>query len=41
MPTNCLSVFDHFVKLTFKGFKAKITTIRQKLTFEIIGQKQK
>ena len=23
LPTNCLSVFDHFVKLALKGFKKK------------------
>ena len=23
LPTNCLSVFDHFVKLAFKGLKEK------------------
>ena len=26
MPTNCLSVFDHFVKLALKGLNTKITT---------------
>ena len=24
MPTNCLSVFDHFVKLVLKGLKMKV-----------------
>ena len=24
LPTNCLSVFDHFVKLALKGLKAKL-----------------
>ena len=24
LPTNCLSVFDHFVKLTLKGLKEKL-----------------
>ena len=23
LPTNCLSVFDHFVRLAFKGLKVK------------------
>ena len=29
LPTNCLSVFDHFVKLELKGLKRTLTEVNQ------------
>ena len=36
-PTNCLSVFDHFVGLALKGLKTNITGF-QKNSFEAYSQ---
>ena len=37
LPTNCLSVFDHFVKLALKGLKTLIHRRSQWSGFYIIG----
>ena len=31
LPTNCLSAFDHFVKLALKGLKATPLILQQRL----------
>ena len=34
LSMNCLSVFDHFVKLALKGLKSKIVSLRLRQKFE-------
>ena len=36
LPSNCLSVFDHFVRLALKGFRTKTGSLRA--AFEVIFQ---
>ena len=37
LPTNCLSVFDHFVKLALKGL-SKLITVKRKRSFQPGGK---
>ena len=34
LPTNCLSVFDHFVRLALKGLTIKYFTVFVKISVE-------
>ena len=35
LPTNCLSVSDHFVKLALKGLRTQVRTFKPKTPYKI------